>query len=374
MISAGDLDACQLERLVKLLYHFLAYLNKEDDLERFKWYSKMTLQFCRLERRFWKDKAESSEKETVKIFEKIFEMHWKLASDKTKNKSDFCKVLSIRMQGLQYLLHSTKDILKFGKYFENSLLTFLQEGRNQSTEISGDISLSVIDVICYLGDNFVSNQNQSAAFKAGVIYIVLLSFKLLIIYGKSKEFLEQLTTENLCNQSKPLLNSLLLPLIEAYRTHLLLRKLPAAKVGKELCKQAKVIKQYLQDFEVIHEELLKSKVLIVNPKIVVIYDIIKVLMTFQEKLCWEVLIHLSKLAVTLKRHIKALVDWLCADVRNGSTKKIPEEQINVLKMIATKWYSFVCWCLQTFQSWLSPKEKSVGDAKCSCVTKSVLKR
>ena len=375
IIDAKDFESCQLERLIKLLYHFLAYLSKNGNFEMFEWYSQKTIQFCKSER--YLSKAESSvavEPETIKIYEKIFEMHWKLAGQMPKHKMAHFDVLSMRIQGLNFLLNSSKDVTKFGKYFENALLNFIQENRNLNTRIEGEVANMITDVVQYLGGCLLMNSNDGSSAKATVTYLVLLSFKIIIMHCTSKECFEQLLSSSSGTEQKPNLNSLFLLLIEAHKTNVLLRKFSGSKLCKELCKQARFMKQHLQGFELIHEELLKSKLLIENPKITIIYDIIKALLTFPEVMCWEAVISLSKLAVALKKHIDSLMKCMFGGGNKNNSKRSVEEKRPALKILVSQWYSFACWCLQTHQAWLNSKDKSVGDAKCSCINKSQWKR
>ena len=302
----------------------------------------------------------------VTIYDKIFEIHWKVASQVSKYKPFPLNVLSFRMQGLCFLLNSNKDIMKFGKYFEITILSFLQEIRNQNFILEGEIASILTDVVQSLRNYLISDSNYGITTKATIIYLLLLSYKVDIIYSVSKECLGLPAPAECGNKQKANFSSLFQPLIDAHRTHILLRKLSGNKLSQELCKQAKNITKYLQGFALIHEELLNSKLLVENPKIMIIYDIIRVLLSFPEKLCWELLIQLSKLAVNLKKQIEILLKSIFDEMRNSSNKQILEEKRS--KIFYTQWYSFACWYLQTIQTWLGTNEKSV--AVCSCIAKS----
>ena len=368
-ISREDSDLCQLERLIKLLYHFLLYLSKTSDIEKFMWYSKKTLKFCKLERYRNREQVLAvSEEEIVVIYSKIFEMHWKMTSQTSKCKPFPLNVLSLRMQGLCFLLNSTKDIIKFGKYFETTILSFIQEVRNQNVSLDGETENMLADILQSLRSYLVSGSNDGPAQMATVIYSILLSFKIALIHGTSKEYLESLETGNCSNKQKANICSLFLPLIDSFRTHRLLRKLSGSKLSKELCKQSNAITKYLQSFGIVHEGLLNSKLLIENPKITVMYDLVRALLSFPEKLCWEILVQLCKLVVYLKKHIDVLLKSICDEIKNNSNKQICDERKS--RIFYTQWYSFACWCLQTIQMWLGKSEKSIGDVICPCIARS----
>ena len=370
-VSTKDFGLCQMERLIKLLYHFLAYLSRMEDFERFIWYSKKTLNFCKLEICLNRNEGiKGSEEEILTICDKIFEMHWKLASQVGNHK--LCALLSLRMHGLFFLLCTTKDIMKFAKYFEITLLSFLQEVKNRNFILEGEVASMLGEILQNLMSYLLTCLNDGGNIKASLTYLILLSFKTAIAHISSRDCLDGLLVAKYSNKQNENASTLFLPLIEAHRTHILLRKLSGNRLCKELCKQAKKITKFLHDFTMIHQQLLESKLLFENPKVMIIYDIIRMLLSFPEKLCWEIIVQLIKATVNLKKHIDSLWKFLYNELKNNSGKEIHDEKKR--KLLYLQWYSFVCWCLQVVEIWLGSNEKSIEHSTCSCIAKSHWKK
>eukprot|EP00795_Rhopilema_esculentum_P014061 gene14061-5047_t len=373
--SANNIQACELERLTKLLYHFLAHLSKIEDLTRFAWFSTKMLCFLKLEaQKQSKSNSVRIDSETVKINEKIFEIHWKLAGKASKNMELFQDVFIIRMLGLRYLLDFKKDLNKFEKYFENMVLNFLHENRSQSIVINTEASFVLKDIIASLSVNLPSNSKETARNQGTSMYIVLLSFKLLLIHGGSIECAETLSKGLIGIDSTSNLKPLISTLINTHRSHSVLKATSSCKITKTLCKQAGTMKLCLQGLEATHQELFRTKVFMVNPKIAVIYDIIKEFLKFQEKLCWEIIDGLCDMVISFKNHVEVAFKSISCGLKNGSNSKVVDDLLTVFKALCTQWYSFVSWCLQLFQTWLSKTGKMQVDGKCTCITKSSFKK
>ena len=372
-VSTKDVGICQLERLIKLLYHFLAYLSRMEDFDRFIWYSKKALKFCKLEIFLNRNEGlKGSEEEVLTICDKIFEMHWKVASQIANHKSLALNVLSLRMQGLFFLLSASKDIMKFARYFEIALLSFLQEVKNRNFNLEGEVASMFSEILQSLMSYLVTCLNDGVNIKASLTYLILLSFKTALAQTSPKDCLDGLLVAKCDNRQNDSASTLFLPLIEAHRTNILLRKLSGNKLSKELCKQAKKVTKYLCDFTMIHKQLLESKLLLENPKVMIIYDIIRMLFSFPEKLCWEIMVQLIKVTVNLKKHMDSLWKILYDELKNNSGKEILDEKKR--KLLYLQWYSFVCWCLQTVETWLGSNEKSTEHTTCSCIAKSQWKK
>lgn len=365
LTKVNNIESCQLERLIKLLYHFLAYLNKVEDFERFLWFAGKMMNFCKLQGK----KNEVPDQELSKIYEKIFEMHWTLGGKMIKSKQH-SEAFYMRIHGILFILEMNKDLGKVNKYLENCILNFMQGNKDGNQMIDPATSLLMVEVIKCLYDCGLSpNSSEPVKIKGLSTYAILLSYKLLLVHSDSKDCLQGLS-QHVNSKANGAIKNLFIVLIEAYRTNFSLRACTNHKLKKELCKQANSVKQYLKGFETIHEELVKSKLLIANPKITLVYDLLKMLLSFKEVLCWDVLIELAKVATSLKKHIELLQMNICTEAQDDATNKISGEMKNVLGILLTQWYSFCCWCLQVFQLWLSKDGKSKPDAKCSCTTKS----
>ena len=323
------------------------------------------MNFCKLQGK----KSDISDQELSKMYEKVFEMHWTLGGKMIKSKQP-SEAFYMRMHGILFVLEMNKDLAKVNKYLESCMLNFMQENKDGNQKINPETSLLITDVIKCLYDCGLSpNIGEAVKIKGLAIYAILLSYKLLLVHSDSKDCLQNLS-QFVNNKSNGAIKHLFLVPIEAYRTNLSLCGYTNHKLKKELCKQANSVRQYLKGFETIHEELVKSKLLIAHPKITLIYDILKLLLNFKEVLCWDIMIALAKVATSLKKHIELLQMSIHTEIQNSGNKKGFEELKNILGILLTQWYSFCCWCLQVFQLWLSKDGKSKADAKCSCTAKS----
>ena len=323
------------------------------------------MNFCKLQGK----KSEISDLELSKMYEKVFEMHWTLGGKMIKSKQH-SEAFYMRIHGILFVLEMNKDLAKVNKYLESCMLNFMQENKDGNQKINPETSLLITDVIkCVYDFGLSPNSGETVKIKGLAIYAILLSYKLLLVHGDSKDCLQNLS-QCVNNKSNGGIKNLFLVLIEAYRTNLSLRGCTNHKLKKELCKQANSVKQYLNGFETIHEELVKSKLLIANPKIILVYDILKLLLTFKEVLCWDILTVLAKFATSLKKHMDLLQMSVYTEIQNSANKKGSQELKNILGILLTHWYSFCCWCLQVFQLWLTKDGKSKADIKCTCTARS----
>ena len=368
LINAKKILECQFDRLIKLLYHILVFLNKCKDVDEFSWFADNILFICKADLKSKQNNGKiSNDPERNNIYIKIFEMHWTL-STKIDAKILAENELDIRLHGFLFILETKQDLMKFGKYLENCITKFIIDNKNKNTIASVKTSSKIAALLGTLYNQMLlCDETKAPITKSTIAFLVCLLYEFIILFGNCKDCLLPVTTILSTYPNSVTWVRLHYVINEAYRTKLVFATSVGDKVKRDRCKQAKTFKQLLVTVGAAWKEFLKP---MMDPKLIVFCEITKTILTMKETLCWNTLIDVCNFTKLACRLVYLTQEKLSSELNNVKMS-LPSDMLNKsITSLCTPWYSFLCWFLQIVAPWLSRTATGQKDEHCSCLSKS----
>eukprot|EP00794_Sanderia_malayensis_P003808 gene3808-4335_t len=300
------------------------------------------------------------DQESKNIFAKIFEMQWALAGKvdhKNANTLNDEAVLS-RTTAIVFIFKTNYDIIKYGKYLEHLLIScMINKEKKLSDIVIEEINGKLMDIMKVLLKQLLSqrnneNEEDESNIKAMNGYLLLLIMKYILMQSYSKDIIDQMMAIML-KYKQPV------TWIKVCRE---ICHICTAKSNGSNVSSCKYLKALLLASETLFSMFYKNRFLIANPRLTILFDIIKMCITYTGPICTEVLRNLLKFVNTADEVIGSTVMKMTKE--NGK-KELAEKFQSNKNYLKNQLQSFVSLCLEVFQSSLSKSELS-NNMHCSC--------
>ena len=350
---------------------------KQELVEEFVFLSQKMLSFIRKNIQILSCTNGHTEQDIVSISKKVFDMHWTFATKLTKRtgiKTDFLDILTIKLQGILFLMETKTEFTMIVQYLETAFVSLASVPKDSATAELQNIILEVVKALVLR--IFSSNVPTDVKRKSSLFYSVILCYTVLADFtnlSDLKDFTKVLN-EIFDKYGEGLGKQLFSVLNRGLKVNCFMKSLMQRHVQKDLCKEEENVTAFLESLGDLLSNFQSSGILVSTIKIIDILRFAKNCMNSCISSCLTVLGGIRNFLNVCMKTIGRIVDSLSRQLVNGGNTKNKEAMKTTHGKIFPLWFSILIWMMKNYQAVLIGGETKQSKKSCQCKETSLLNR